>query len=180
MLLRPWPPFLFGLILLSACRGGDEPSHDRERARLDAVEQRLGTLEQRLAAIDKDLPTGERLRNDLHALEQRVGAVESKATEALETAKSARGTGAPAPSAPPPAAPRRRGDVTPAPTRLAPAERRAQLAALMTEYSRRLADVRRQESPGAGPADQMAARRAVRDWYIARRRAIIAGQPLPD
>jgi uncharacterized protein len=169
MLPRPWTPILFGLILLSACRGGDESAHDRERARLDTVEQRLGTLEQRLAAIDKDLPTGERLRDDLHALEQRVGAVESKATEALETAKSA-----------PTAAPRRKGDVAPAPPRPAPAERRAQLAALMTEYRRRLADVRRQESPGASPADQMAARRAVRDWYIARRRAIIGGQPLPD
>ena len=169
---RAWTSLLLGLTVLAACGGRDDASRDRERARLDALEQRLGALEQRLAAIDKDLPTGERLRSDLQALAQRLGAAESKAAEALERAKSA------PPPPPPRPAPRGRRDVAPEPARPDPAERRAQLGVLMTEYRRRLAEVRRQ--PGVTPADQMAARRAVRDWYIARRRAIIAGEPLPD
>jgi BMFP domain-containing protein YqiC len=172
MQLRQWTPILVGLTILSACGGGDEASRDRGQARLDAMEQRLGTLEQRLAAIDKALPAGERLRGDLNALEQRVGAIDAKVTAALEMAKKA-----PAPAA---AQPRAKRDVAPSPARPDAAERRAQLGALMTEYRRRLDEVRRQQQAGTNPMDQMAARRAVREWYIARRRAILAGQPLAD
>jgi uncharacterized coiled-coil protein SlyX len=165
-------PIVLAFAVLLACGKGDDTT---SRGRLDAVERRLDSLEQRLAAIDKELPTGERLRNDLHALEQRLGAVESKATQALERAKA---TPPPAPGAP-----SQGKQATAAPPERAHADaiqRREQLGALMTEYRRRLNEVRRSQPPGASPADQMAARRAVRDWYIARRRAIIAGKPLPE
>jgi len=164
---------LLALTVLSACRGGDDGGGDRERARLDTLEQRLGALEQRLAAIDKDLPTGERMRNDVMALERRIAAAESKATQALETAKTAPPATVPAPA--------RRGarrEMTPEATRAETAERRAQLDTLMTEYRHRLDELRR--APSDSPADQMAARRSLREWYITRRRAIITSTPLPE
>jgi hypothetical protein len=173
--MRPHPgtPLLLAFAVVVACGRGDDTA---SRGRLDAVERRLDALEQRLAAIDKDLPTGERLRTDLHALEQRLGAVEAKATEALEQAKTAPppapSTAARSKAAAPPEDPAR--------ARQEAMQRREQLSALMAEYRRRLGEIRREQPPGASPADQMAARRAVRDWYIARRRAIIAGEPLPD
>jgi DNA repair exonuclease SbcCD ATPase subunit len=173
MRLFPRTCILLGLTVLLACGGGEDAGRDRERARLDTLEQRLGALEQRLTSIDKELPSGERLRNDLQELERRLAAAESKAAQALETAKSA----PPAPAQ----APARRGarrDVTPEPGRPDTVERRAQLETLMTEYRRRLDELRHE--PAGSPADQMAARRALREWYVARRRAIIAGAPLPD
>ncbi len=157
------------LALVAACGGGKDSG---ERARLDAIDQRLDALDQRLAAIDQSLPTGERLRSDLQSLEQRVSAVESKATQALENARNA------PPAATPPAKHGAKRDDIPAPARIDTAARRAQLSALMLEYRQRLDAVRRQGA--ASPEDQMAARRAVRDWYIARRRAILAGVPPPD
>jgi hypothetical protein len=170
MRLRHWTSILLALTVLSGCGGGDDGERDRERARLDTLEQRLGALEQRLAAIDKDLPTGERARDDMLALERRMAAVESKAAQALDTAKSA----------PPAPAPQRRGgrrDV-PAPTPSEAAERRAQLETLMNEYRHRLDELR--HGPTGSPSDQVAARRALREWYITRRRAIITGATLPD
>jgi hypothetical protein len=170
---RRWTSILLGLTVLSACGGGDGGGRDPERARLDTLEQRLGALEQRLAAIDKDLPTGERMRGDVMALERRVAAVESKATQALETAKTPPPTTTPAPA--------RRGarrEASPEATRQETMERRAQLETLMTEYRHRLDELR--HGPAGSPADQMAARRALREWYITRRRAIITGTPVPD
>src|SRR5262249_33686491 len=122
----------------------------------------------------KELPAGERLRNDLHALEQRVGSVETKATQALETAK-----------APPPpravAAPPAAGATGPlARAPVDPAERRAQLNTLMTEYRRRLSALSTREAAQMSPAERMAARRELSAWFRAHRRAILAGHPLPD
>ncbi|HJW69159.1 MAG TPA: hypothetical protein VJ829_07375, partial [Candidatus Binatia bacterium] len=61
-----------------------------------------------------------------------------------------------------------------------PLERRAQLGALMTEYRRRLSDMAKQQDSQTSVADRLAARRSLREWYIAHRRAILAGRPLPD
>lgn len=169
MVSRVWVAGLLGLVIVPGCGERDEVL----QGRVQALEQRLAAIDQRLAAIDQNLPTGERMRNDLRAVEQRLAAVEAKATEALETAK------APPPPPPPTATgprARREAEARPRPD---PEQRRAQLGALMTEYRRRLDEVKRQGA-GGNPGEQMAARREVRDWYITRRRAILAGQPLPD
>jgi len=82
---------------------------------------------------------------------------------------------------PPPAA--ATGASAAAPARPAPPdpiERRAQLGELMAEYRRRLAALASAQDAQTSPVDRLAARRAVRDWYIAHRRAILAGRPLPD
>lgn len=172
MWLRVWIIGLLGLAAVAGCGERD----DALQGRVQALEQRLAGLEQRLTSVDKDLPTGERLRNDLRAVEQRLGAVEAKATEALETAKAA-----PPPTSPAAAAASRGGRESVAgPARPDPAVRRAQLGGLMTEYRHRLDDLKKQQGPEATPAERIAGRREVREWYIARRRAILAGQPLPD
>jgi hypothetical protein len=170
MVLRVWVIGLLGLVVVPGCGERDD---DALAGRVQALEQRMAAIDRRLAAIDQNLPTSERMQSDLHALEQRLGGVEAKATEALETAKAP-----PPPRAPTVTGPRgrREGEGRSGPD---PAERRAQLGALMTEYRRRLDEVKRQGS-GTSPAELMAARREVRDWYIARRRAILSGQPLPD
>ena len=43
-----------------------------------------------------------------------------------------------------------------------------------------LAELQTQEGASADPAARMAARREVRQWYLARRRAVLMGKPLPD
>src|SRR5262245_22947769 len=169
MALRAVTLIVVGLPLLSACGGHDDATQGQEHAQLDAMERRLDALDQRLATTEKELAAGGRLRDDMHALEQRLAAAEAKVTQALDLAKRP----------PPPAA--ATGATAAAPARPAPPdpiERRAQLGALMMEYRRRLAALA-QYSPAA-PADRLAARRAVRDWYIAHRRAILAGRPLQD
>jgi hypothetical protein len=163
---------LVGLPLLSACGGHDDATQGQEHAQLDAMERRLDALDQRLATTEKDLAAGARLRDDVHALAERLAAAEAKVTQALDLAKRpppslAAATGAPAGAPARPAAPD-------------PIERRAQLGALMMEYRRRLAALASAQDPQAAPADRLAARRAVREWYIAHRRAILAGRPLPD
>lgn len=168
-------PFVF--VALAACTGPDQATEQRLQARFDALAQRLDAVEQRLGAIDRDLPSGERLRSDLAAVEQRLTAVDAKATEALAAATrvAAERAARPADGRPGAAAPAR-----PVP-QVDPMERRSQLGALMTEYRQRLADVQTQQHDGAAtPAERAAARRQVREWYLARRRAILTGQPLPD
>ena len=54
-------------------------------------------------------------------------------------------------------------------------ERRTALAGLMSEYRRKLADLSKQQGPNADPMERSAARREIRAWYIARRRAIHRG-----
>ena len=170
MALRAVTLILVGLPLLSACGGHDDATQGQEHPQLDAMERRLDALDQRLATTEKELAAGGRLRDNLHALEQRIAAAEAKVTQALDLAKR---------PPPPPAA--ATGATAAAPARPAPPdpiERRAQLGALMMEYRRRLAALASDSQ--AAPADRLAARRAVRDWYIAHRRAILAGRPLPD
>jgi hypothetical protein len=172
MALRAVTLILVGLPIFSACGGRDDTTQGQEHGRLDAMERRLDALDQRLATTEKDLAAGARLRDDVHALEQRLGAAEAKVTQALEMAKR--------PPSPPAAA---TGAAAAAPARPAapdPAERREQLGALMMEYRRRLSALASQQDSQTAPADRMAARRSVRDWYIAHRRAILAGRPLPD
>ena len=60
-----------------------------------------------------------------------------------------------------------------------PQERRAQLGDLMNEYRRRLSELQAEQGT-ADPAERLAARRQVREWYLARRRALLLGKPLPD
>jgi hypothetical protein len=173
MRLRERIAVLCGLALATACA---EPDQTAMQGRVQAIDKRLDAIDQRLAALGRDVPGDARLRGDLQALERRIGAAESKATQALETAKSTpppAGAAAPGPAG----RPRREGAQHPSPPD--PLVRRAELGSLMTEYRRRLSDLKRQQG-NASPQEQLAARREVRDWYIARRRAIISGQPLPD
>ena len=172
MRLRERIAILCGLALATACA---EPDQTAMQGRVQAIEKRLDAIDQRLAALGREVPGDARLRGDLQALERRIAAVESKATEALQTAKSAP-AGAAAAAA---AAGRQRRDAAQHASPPDPLVRRAQLGSLMTEYRKRLSDLKRQQA-NASPQEQLAARREVRDWYIARRRAIIAGQPLPD
>jgi hypothetical protein len=167
----PLPCLLTVAIAFAACGQPDEAT----RARIDGVERRLDALEQRLAAVAKEIAGEERVREELRALEQRVGAAEAKATQALETARTA------PPPAPAAAGRPQGGGATPeAPARPDARERRAQLDALGTEYRRRLAEADARLGPDASVTDRIAARRTVRDWYLARRRAILTGQPLPE
>jgi hypothetical protein len=174
MALRPWMPILLGLTILAACGSREEAGQGRDQARIDALDRRLGTLEQRLSTIEKDIPGGEPLRDEVHALEQRLGAAEAKATQALETAKTA------PPAAPGASGPGARGMAALRPAPFDPVERREQLNALTLEYRRKLAALPMQDGAQAGPAERMAARRQLRDWYIAHRRAILSGRPLAD
>ena len=59
-------------------------------------------------------------------------------------------------------------------------ERRTALAGLMSDYRRKLADLSKQQGPNVDPMERSAARRELRAWYIARRRAILTGQPVPE
>jgi hypothetical protein len=171
MMPRVLALLLVGLPMLPACGGRDDTPQGKEQAQLEVIQRRLDALDQRLATTEKDLAAGARLRDDLQALEQRVGAAEAKVSQALEAAKQR----PPAPAAGPTGAP-----VASAPRHAPdPAERRAQLAELMTEYRRRLTALSQQD-PQASPSDRMAGRRSLREWYIAHRRAILAGRPLPD
>jgi hypothetical protein len=174
MPLRAWSPVLLGVVLLVACGSRDESPSGREQGRLDAVDRRLDALEQRLGAIERDVASAGRVRDDLHAFEQRLGAAEAKATQALDTAKAV------PPPAPPAAAPHAPGAAAQRPAAVDPVQRREQIDALMDEYRRRLKELTDQQGAQANPADRMAGRRALRDWYIARRRAILMGRPLPD
>jgi hypothetical protein len=172
MALRAVTLILVGLPILSACGGHDDATQGQQHAQLDAMERRLDALDQRLAATEKDLAADGRLRDDIHALEQRIAAAEAKVTQALDLAKR---------PPPPPAA--ATGASAAAPARPAPPdpiERRAQLGELMAEYRRRLAALASAQDAQTSPVDRLAARRAVREWYIAHRRAILAGRPLPD
>jgi hypothetical protein len=159
---------------LSGCGGHDDSQAGREQSRLEVMERRLDQLDQRLATTEKDLAAGARLSEDVRALEQRLGAVDAKATQALDAAKHP-----PGPAAPPAGTGAGAGAAA-RPAQPDPLERRAQLGALMTEYRRRLSDMTKQQDSQANPADRMAARRSLREWYIAHRRAILAGRPLPD
>jgi len=175
MVLRAVTLIVVGVaITLSACGGRDDSQPGPDQSRLEVMERRLDQLDQRLATTEKDLAAGGRLSEDVRALEQRLGAVDAKATQALDAAKRP-----PAPAA----APAGTGAAAGAAARPAPPdplERRAQLGDLMTEYRRRLADLAKQQDSQTSAADRLAARRSLREWYIAHRRAILAGRPLPD
>jgi hypothetical protein len=136
------------------------------------MERRLDALDQRLATTEKNLAGGAQLRDDVRALGQRLDAAEAKVTQALATAQR--------PAAPSAAAPGAGAAAVPPAATLDPSERRAQLAALMTEYRRRLSSLGTDQGAQGDPADRMMARRSLRDWYISHRRAILAGRPLPD
>ena len=160
------------LLPLVACGKREETAGDPLASRLDALERRLDSIDQRLGGLEKVVPPTARLQDDVRLLEQRLTGAEAKATQALETAKTA-------PTLPPvaptgPAAGTRTGE---RPDML---ERRTALAGLMTEYRRKLADVTKQLGPNADAMERAAARREVRAWYIARRRAILMGRPMPD
>ena len=171
MMPRAVTLLLVGLPLLFACGGRDDTPQGKDQAQLEVMQRRLDALDQRLATTEKDLAAGARLREDMHALEQRVGAAEAKVTQALEVAKQRPPAPAAAPGAPTGSAAR--------PALPDPMERRAQLSELMTEYRRRL-NALGQGDPQANPADRLAARRSLREWYVAHRRAILAGRPMTD
>jgi hypothetical protein len=175
MALRAVTSIVVGVaITLSACGGHGDSQPGEEQSRLEVMQRRLDQLDQRLATTEKDLAADARLSEDVRALEQRLGAVDAKATQALDAAKRP-----PAPAA----APAGTGAGAGAAARLAPPdplEHRAQLGALMTEYRRRLSDMAKQQDAQTSAADRLAARRSLRAWYIAHRRAILAGRPLPD
>ncbi len=166
----------FVVTTLVACTGPEQGADQRLQARLDALAQRLDAIDQRLGAIDRDLPTGERLRSDLASVEQRLSAVDAKATEALATATKAAAERAAEPAT---GRPGGRTTAPPPSPQVDPTERRNQLGALMAEYRQRLADLQ-QQGGASSPAERAAARRQVREWYLARRRAILSGRPLPD
>src|SRR5262249_31636046 len=170
MALRAVTLILVGLPFLSACRGHDDGTQGQEHAQLEAMERRLDALDQRLAATEKDLAAGARLSNDVHALQERLAAAEGKVTQALDLAKR---------PPPPPAAATGTAAAPARPAAPDPIERREQLSALMTEYRRRLAAVASQDAQAA-PADRLAAPRAVREGYIAHRRAILTRRPPRD
>jgi len=171
MMPRAVTLLLVGLPLLFACGGRDDTPQGKDQAQLEVMQRRLDALDQRLATTEKDLAAGARLREDMHALEQRVGAAEAKVTQALEVAKQRPPAPAEAPGAP--------TGSTARPALPDPMERRAQLSELMTEYRRRL-NALGQGDPQANPADRLAARRSLREWYVAHRRAILAGRPMTD
>ena len=174
MALRAVTSIVVGVAIpLSACGAHDDSQPGREQSRLEVMERRLDQLDQRLATTEKDLAVGARLSEDVRALEQRLGAVDAKATQALDVAKRP-----PAPAAAPAGTGAAGAAARPAPPD--PLERRAQLGALMTEYRRRLSDMAKQQDSQTSVADRLAARRSLREWYIAHRRAILAGRPLPD
>jgi len=151
-------------ISLTACGKREEAANDALASRLDALDRRLGAVDQRLQDMEKRLPPTERLQNDVRLLEQRLTGAEAKATQALETAKAASGpTGSTGPG--------KRPDML---------ERRTALAGLMSDYRRKLADLSKQQGPNVDPMERSAARRELRAWYIARRRAILTGQPVPE
>ncbi len=160
------------LLSLAACGKREETASDPLASRLDALERRLDSIDQRLGGLEKELPATARLRDDVRLLEQRLTGAEAKATQALETAKAAPTLPPVAPTGPA-AVPRpgERPDVV---------ERRTALATLMTEYRRKLSDVTKELGPNADAMERAAARREVRAWYIARRRALLMGRPLPD
>ncbi len=163
------------LVPLAAC-GEPDGSIDTLKGRLglDALERRVADLDKRLSAMEKALPATESLRDDVRALEQRLAISEAKAPQVLETGKAA-----PLPPASLAVSPG--GPAAPLHTeRPDAAQRREQLTALSTEYRRKLADLATQRTQNASRLEHSAARRELRQWYIARRRAILRGQPLPD
>jgi hypothetical protein len=160
------------LLSLAACGKREETASDPLASRLDALDRRLDSIDQRLGGLEKELPATARLRDDVRLLEQRLTGAEAKATQALETAKTA-------PTLPP-VAPTGPAAVTRPGERPDMVERRTALAGLMTEYRRKLSDVTKELGPNADAMERAAARREVRAWYIARRRALLMGRPLPD
>jgi hypothetical protein len=172
-------PILLGLLALAACADPDHAVEQRLQARLEALGQRLDAADARLADLAREQASNQRLRDDLQALDRRLGALDAKTTEALDAAAR---SAAQRPSAP--AKGSRAAAPADAPAAGAPAvdaqERRAQLSDLMGEYRRRLSELRVQQGSGADPAERMAARRQLREWYLARRRALLMGKPLPD
>src|SRR5262245_17776381 len=175
MSLRLPGPVLVALALVSlgGCGKRDDAPGDAVAGRLDALERRLDSIDQRLGGLEKVVPPTARLQDDVRLLEQRLTGAEAKATQALETAKTAPTLPPVAPTGPA-AGSRTTGE---RPDML---ERRTALAGLMTEYRRKLADVTRQLGPNADAMERAAARREVRTWYIARRRANLMGRPMPD
>jgi hypothetical protein len=159
-------------ISLAACGKREEPANDALASKLDALDRRLGAVDQRLQDMEKRLPPADRLQNDVRLLEQRLTGAEAKATQALETAKAA-------PVLPPVAATGPTGSTRPG-NRPDMLERRTALAGLMSEYRRKLADLSKQQGANVDPMERSAARRELRAWYIARRRAILTGQPVPE
>jgi hypothetical protein len=173
MRLRERIAVLCSLALATACA---EPDRSALDGRVQALEKRLDAMDQRLATLGRDVPSGEKVRDDQRSLEQRLAAVEAKATEALAAAKAA----PPAAAAATGGAGQARRESAARGTMADATARREQLGQLMTEYRRRLADVKRERGANASPAEQMAARREVRDWSIARRRAILSGEAVPE
>src|SRR5262249_2205693 len=161
------------LVPLAGCEKRDDAPSDPHAGRLDGLERRLDAIEQRLAGLEKEQPAAERLRDDVRLLEQRLTGAEAKATQALETAKTAATLPPVAPTGAPAATrPGARPDLL---------DRRAALADLATDYRRKLAELAKQQgAAGTDAMERAAARRAGRAWYTARRRAILRGQPLPD
>src|SRR5215475_10172716 len=171
MLLRPPSVALLALALVLVACGKREDSDDPQATRLDALERRLDSIDQRLGGLEKVVPPTARLQDDVRLLEQRLTGAEAKATQALETAKTAPTLPPVAPTGPAGTRTGERPDML---------ERRTALAGLMTEYRRKLADVTKQLGPNADAMERAAARREVRAWYIARRRAILTDRPMPN
>ena len=160
MMPRAVTLLLVGLPVLFACGGHDDTPQGKDQAQLEVMQRRLDALDQRLATTEKDLAAGARLR-ERHARaraagrrrrgEGHAGARGGEAASAGSGGGPGRALGSP-----------RRG---PRPIRWSVAR---ELAELMTEYRRRL-NALGQGVRQASPADRMAARRSLREWYIARR-----------
>jgi hypothetical protein len=164
------------LVPLAGCGKRDDTASDPLAGRLDGLERRFDAIDQRLAGLEKQQSAAERLRDDVRLLEQRLTGAEAKATQALETAKTAKTA-----ATLPPVAPSGAQAATHPGERPDLLDRRAALADLATDYRRKLSELAKQQgAAGADPMERAAARREVRAWYIARRRAILRGQPLPD
>ena len=171
---------LLGCLTLAACAGPDQGGEQRLQARLDALDKRLDAVDARLGDLAREQASGQRLRDDLQALDRRLGALDAKTTEALASAAKAASLLPSAPATTGKAAPAGQPSAARQAPKIDPEERRAQLGNLMTEYRRRLSELQTEQGGTADPAARLAARRQVREWYLARRRALLLGTPLPD
>ena len=175
---RSQPLFvLLGCLAFVACAGPDQSAEQRLHARLDALDERLDAVDARLGDLAREQASGQRLRDDLQALDRRLGALDAKTTEALDSAAKAASSRPSAPATTGKAAPAGEPSAARQAPKVDPQERRAQLGDLMNEYRRRLSELQTEQGT-ADPAARLAARRQVREWYLARRRALLLGTPL--